>query len=107
MKDIEFGYDYIKVNGKTFHLTHSSVKIIRKWYKEYLHDTEDDEEGRNLAEKLVECFAEIFELVSPENDEEAELLMDTLEFIDFFDPKIRKLFERMYNKARSRTIMMN
>ena len=90
---IQFGDKWVQVKGSIFYLTPHALEILRAWY-----DTEASEESR--AEE-VEYFAEAFEMLKPQDRDEAFHYLTILEnaFVQT-DYKIKEIIDRIHaNKS--------
>jgi hypothetical protein len=96
---IQFGDKWVQVKGSIFYLTPPAMEILKAWYDWSVnHDTEASEESR--AEE-VEYFAKAFEMLKPQDCDEALRYLTILE--DAFvqtDYKIKEIIDRIHaNKS--------
>ena len=95
MAQIQFGDKWVKVNESVFYLTPPAMEILRAWYNWSVnYDTEASEEFR--AEE-VEYFAKAFEMLKPQDKDEAFHYLTILE--DAFvqtDYKIKEIIDRIH-----------
>jgi hypothetical protein len=96
---IQFGDKYVKVNDSIFYLTPYAIQILKSWYDWSVnYDTEASEEFR--AEE-VEYFAKAFEMLKPQDRDEAFHYLTILEnaFVQT-DYAIKEIVDRIYaNKS--------
>jgi hypothetical protein len=96
---IQFGDKWVQVKGSIFYLTPHALEILRAWYDWSMnHDTEASEEFR--AEE-VEYFAKAFEMLKPQDRDEAFHYLTILEnaFMQT-DYKIKEIIDRIHaNKS--------
>jgi hypothetical protein len=87
---IQFGDKWVKVNESVFYLTPSAMEILKAWYDWSVnYDTEASEE--------VEYFAKAFEMLKPQDKDEALRYLTILE--DAFvqtDYKIKEIIDRIH-----------
>ena len=92
---IQFGDKWVQVKGSIFYLTPHALEILKAWYDwSVKHDTDAPEEFR--AEE-VEYFAKAFEMLKPQDCDEALRYLTILE--DAFvqtDYAIKEIVDRIY-----------
>ena len=92
---IQFGDKCVKVNESIFYLTPYAIQVLKSWYDWSVnYDTEASEEFR--AEE-VEYFAKAFEMLKPQDCDEALRYLTILE--DAFvqtDYAIKEIVDRIY-----------
>ena len=96
---IQFGDKCVKVYDSIFYLTPYAIQVLKSWYDWSVnYDTEASEEFR-LEE--VEYFAKAFEMLKPQDKDEAFHYLTILEnaFVQT-DYKIKEIVDRVYaNKS--------
>ena len=95
MAQIRFGDKYVKVNESIFYLTPYAIQVLKSWYDWSVnYDTEASEEFR--AEE-VEYFAKAFEMLKPQDRDEAFHYLVVLEngFVQT-DYAIKEIVDRVY-----------
>jgi hypothetical protein len=93
---VQFGDKWVQVNDSVFYLTPYALEILKAWYDwSVKYDTDAPEEFR-LEE--VEYFAKAFELLKPQDKDEAFHYLTVLEnaFVQT-DYAIKEIVDRIYD----------
>ena len=101
---IQFGDKWVKVNESVFYLTPPALESLKAWYNwSVKFDTKVPEE---LRIQKVEYLAKAFELLKPEeNDEALHYLTLLLNAFVQTDYKIKEIIDKIYTNRNSNQVV--
>ena len=101
---VQFGDKWVQVKGSIFYLTPPALEILRMWYSWSLRFDADMPEESRLEE--LEYFAKAFELLKPQDNNEASHYLTLLAnmFVQT-DHEIKEIIDRIH-ASKSGNVMV-